>query len=301
VFHSNFTVENFQIVNNAFVENNIGINSVENRIPHIKYNDFYMNGNDWVGLSALDTNLYVDPKFVDKENLNFNLDSTSLLIDSGDPQAPEDLDHTRSDIGAIPYLQVPMMTKLVYPEDLAVNVPNDTTLIWNSSPRTDLYRIMISTNDDFESPLVNAQISDTTYALEGITIDTVLYWKVQCMNIGGQVNGLIFRSFGLFDPTLILQNDSEIPLSYKIHQNYPNPFNPTTSISYALPKESHVKLVVYNNLGQIVQTLVNEYQQAGYYNIKFNGINLSSGLYFYRLSAKGEKYFEEIKKMILIK
>ena len=76
---------------------------------------------------------------------------------------------------------------------------------------------------------------------------------------------------------------SGIPTMYELAQNYPNPFNPITTIRYGLPRRSDVSLVVYNVLGQKVGTLVRQAQKAGYYEVKFDGSSLSSGIYFYCL------------------
>lgn len=88
------------------------------------------------------------------------------------------------------------------------------------------------------------------------------------------------------------------PIKYSLDQNYPNPFNPATVINYSIPKESVVKLKVYNVLGKEVATLVNSNQKAGDYKIQFNASNLASGVYFYTISAGN---FVNTKKMILIK
>jgi photosystem II stability/assembly factor-like uncharacterized protein len=92
--------------------------------------------------------------------------------------------------------------------------------------------------------------------------------------------------------------DNVLPEGFTLKQNYPNPFNPTTKIQFTLPHESHVTLKVYNLLGQEVQTLVNDMRTAGSYNVEVDASNLSSGLYFYRLSA-GD--FIQTKKMLLIR
>ncbi len=95
------------------------------------------------------------------------------------------------------------------------------------------------------------------------------------------------------------------PLSMKLYANYPNPFNPETVISYNIPgaPESYtVTLKVFNVLGQEIATLVNEQKMPGYYEVRFNGTNQSSGVYFYQLSITGgSKTFQEIKKMVLMK
>lgn len=92
--------------------------------------------------------------------------------------------------------------------------------------------------------------------------------------------------------------NSEIPNRFALLQNYPNPFNPETLIKYEIAEKTNVKLTVYDVLGRTALTLVNEVKAPGSYGVKFDGSNLASGLYFYRLDAGN---FSEVKKMILIK
>jgi Secretion system C-terminal sorting domain len=87
--------------------------------------------------------------------------------------------------------------------------------------------------------------------------------------------------------------------NYEINQNYPNPFNPSTSISYTIGDQNHIKIIVYNSLGKEIEVLVNETQSSGNYNINFDAEELSSGIYFYSLYI-GSKYTQS-KKMVLIK
>jgi len=88
------------------------------------------------------------------------------------------------------------------------------------------------------------------------------------------------------------------PTLFKLKQNYPNPFNLTTIIDYLIPQRSYVTIKVYNILGKKVGNLVNEEKQIGNYEAEFDGSNLSSGVYFYRMQA-GD--FMETKKLILLK
>ncbi len=81
-------------------------------------------------------------------------------------------------------------------------------------------------------------------------------------------------------------------------ENYPNPFNPSTVISFQIINSGYVTLKVYDNLGREIETLVNEEKNSGKYNVVFDGSNLSSGIYFYRIITNG---FVETKKMILTK
>jgi hypothetical protein len=94
-----------------------------------------------------------------------------------------------------------------------------------------------------------------------------------------------------------------IPTDYALHQNHPNPFNPSTAIGYDLPKESLVKLAVYNVLGQKVRTLIEAKQQAGSHTVQWNGLDdygrqMATGMYIYRIEAGR---FIAVRKMVLMK
>jgi hypothetical protein len=93
-------------------------------------------------------------------------------------------------------------------------------------------------------------------------------------------------------------NGKQIPDQFALAQNFPNPFNPVTKINYSIPKEGHVKLTVFNTIGNSVVTIVNETQPAGNYSVQFNGIKLASGVYFYRLDSGN---YSSVKKLILMK
>jgi hypothetical protein len=100
-----------------------------------------------------------------------------------------------------------------------------------------------------------------------------------------------------------LETAKMLPQGFELHQNHPNPFNPETQISYSLPQEADVRLVVYNMLGQRVRLLVDGYQSAGNNTVTWdgrdeNGEQVATGVYFYRLRA-GE--FVQTKKMSLVK
>jgi hypothetical protein len=94
------------------------------------------------------------------------------------------------------------------------------------------------------------------------------------------------------------ESTANIPTEFALAQNYPNPFNPSTTINYELPASNFVTLKIYDLTGKEVMTLVNENQNAGRYTAIFNGSNLASGMYFYKITA-GE--FTFVRKMVLIK
>ncbi len=114
-------------------------------------------------------------------------------------------------------------------------------------------------------------------------------------------SGGVHTKTGGLDTTIytdINSNSNEVVSSFKLHQNYPNPFNPATIINYRLSINSFINLKVYDLQGKEVQTLVNKKQSAGSYSVKFNGTNLSSGIYFYTFQSES---YKETKKMILVK
>lgn len=94
------------------------------------------------------------------------------------------------------------------------------------------------------------------------------------------------------------ENQTKIPHHFKLFQNYPNPFNPSTKIEFQLPEKSFVNLTIYNSLGEQVEELVNGFMGSGKYSVEFNGADLPSGLYLYKLKAGN---FVSVKKMTLIK
>ena len=104
-----------------------------------------------------------------------------------------------------------------------------------------------------------------------------------------------------WDILLSVDNDETktgIPAEFTLSQNYPNPFNPSTTINYGITKRTFVELRIYDILGREVELLVNEEQDAGYYELDFNASKLSSGIYLYQIKAGN---FIETKKMILLK
>lgn len=103
---------------------------------------------------------------------------------------------------------------------------------------------------------------------------------------------------GKYEFSKEVEVDLGTPKTYYLGQNYPNPFNPSTKINYSLPADGEVKLAVFTVEGELVKTLVNGKQNAGTYTIEFDGSNLASGTYLYKLIVNN---FIQIKKMLLTK
>jgi hypothetical protein len=140
----------------------------------------------------------------------------------------------------------------------------------------------------------------TNYATRTFTFrtapDSTLYTGVGSTSVanppGMGIYEYTFTPLGVSDP------NSGIPTDFILEQNYPNPFNPSTVIRYAIPSKSFVTMDVFDVSGRIIKTLISETKTAGNYEITFNGQGLSSGVYFYKISAGS---FTETKKMILVK
>ncbi len=121
---------------------------------------------------------------------------------------------------------------------------------------------------------------------------------------GKQPTGVTFdpnNDIVLKTATLIMDangNETRIPDKFSLYQNYPNPFNPVTVIKYDVPVNSDVKISVYDATGKEVKTLVNENVAAGKHEVMFNGVNLASGIYYYKLEAGT---FTDVKKLVLVK
>lgn len=108
------------------------------------------------------------------------------------------------------------------------------------------------------------------------------------------------NSYGLYElqiPTGV-EEENEIVKDYRLYQNYPNPFNSVTKIKFSLPQPENVKIIVYDILGEEINTLINEHKQSGSYDVDFHSESLPSGIYFYTLSSGN---YTSTKKLILLK
>jgi hypothetical protein len=102
-----------------------------------------------------------------------------------------------------------------------------------------------------------------------------------------------------------ISDEAMLPKVFSLSQNYPNPFNPTTNITFGVPQNSNVKIIIYDILGREVSTLVNENYSPGFYTIPFKGNALASGVYLYRMTSQSlngnQKLFTNTKKFLLLK
>ncbi len=99
-----------------------------------------------------------------------------------------------------------------------------------------------------------------------------------------------------YTPTIVV--DCNTSFDYALHQNYPNPFNPETVISFSLPVSSHIKLTIFNALGEAVAHLLDKPMQSGHHSVTFNATNLPAGVYFCKMQSDD---FSSVKKLLLLK
>ncbi len=171
---------------------------------------------------------------------------------------------------------------------------NEVTLNWATASETD--------NDHFEIERDGVKLDDvpatnnaggSTYSYTDNTAVNGQEYNYRLLSVDMTGNPQVLGSVKA-TPT----NSAATVTRYALHQNYPNPFNPETSIEFDLVDPGMTRLAIYNVLGQSVATLVNGTLQAGRHTVVFNGANLPSGLYIYKLQVNG---FSDVKKLVLLK
>ncbi len=319
------------VVSNA--ENGIGTWESGNLI--VQYNNLWNNEVNYLGFTGDTTNISVDPMVVNDDttqgDLDFHLQKYSPLIDAGDPSIT-DRDGSRSDIGLY---GGPYGWTYTY-QDLAPRPPHNITAVieeglvrlnWNRNTEADFshYRLYRDTVSNF--------IYDTTKII-GETADTLYYDNLPVVNGGKNYYYLItaFDNQGnqscpgeevIVEVTGLTEHPPIGSDGYRLLSNYPNPFNPSTIIPYRLKEGGYVKLYIYDIKGELVTTLVNQWQTKGYYEVVFRPTaeqrqratgmevpmgptlsDMASGVYLYQIMVTSEKnipVFSDMGKMILLK
>ncbi len=116
--------------------------------------------------------------------------------------------------------------------------------------------------------------------------------------IGAYVNGIVYGDTNYNQPGNVYRKNNLFPFDFNLSQNYPNPFNPVTKIKFELMQNNFTSLIIYDEAGKEISSLVNSYLNAGEYTFDWDASNYPSGIYFYILKAGN---YSESKKMVLIK
>ncbi len=212
------------------------------------------------------------------------------------------------------YLTDPYEGKPAIPRDLQLkNYNNHPKIYWDENSEPDLKEYIIYKKKGGSSFAPHATI-DKAFKFyidynESIIVglpqafETTVKYKITAVdtdlnesNYSNTVETIV-KGKPLEKP-IVFGDPENTPETYSLHQNYPNPFNPKTTISFDLPEESFVNLVVYDINGRIVSTLVTEQLSEGSYNAIFDASNFPSGIYIYKITAGS---FSQIKRMLLIK
>jgi len=191
----------------------------------------------------------------------------------------------------------PDQVVLVSPPPDSVIPGGRVPLVWRrSQPDVDRYWLELALDSLFVNSSVDSTLVDTTKTEDQLLGNQTYWWKVRAHNSNG---------WGQFSPTWVfstivtsLDDNEQTPQHLTLRQNYPNPFNPTTVIKYGLPRRAHVKLELFNLLGQKVALLVDGEEEAGWHGVVLRGRLLGSGVYVYRLTMDG---FVLTRKMLLIR
>ncbi len=194
---------------------------------------------------------------------------------------------------------LPSAPSLLLPLNGAVGQSLTPKLDWEVIPTAANYRVQISLDSVLGTTLLDSitTIDSLTVPVNALINNTRYYWRVNASNVAGTGPWSSVWHFN----TLIMgvgNNLDEIPTEFKLYINYPNPFNPSTIIKFDIPKETLIKIVIYDILGKVVQTLIEGNVKPGKHEVEFEGTNYPSGVYFYKLESET---FTHTKKMVLIK
>lgn len=126
----------------------------------------------------------------------------------------------------------------------------------------------------------------------------VVYWPAGNTPKKEKLTNVAVNQFLVLEECFLGVGQNGVPSEYKLHQNYPNPFNPTTTIEYSIPKAASIRIELYDITGRFIRNLRKEYQLAGTHKFDFNGDDLSSGIYIYKLVTAE---FTDSRKMVLLK
>jgi hypothetical protein len=188
---------------------------------------------------------------------------------------------------------------LIRPDDQSVVNMETVVFTWHSQIHTSDFSLQVSKEPDFSSRAIDqANIVDSTFSVSGLDNNTTYYWRVFASNVAGESPFSTERSF-------TLASSSEIDLSVFPDQHelnvHPNPFTNKVNISLIIPETGDIKLVIYNNGGQMVRELISGEISPGSYDLNWNGLNqngtaLPVGVYYFQLRTASNVITQKILK-----
>jgi len=242
--------------------------------------------------SGISWTLQIFPTTFNFNNINFSNSTTGFVIGNAAVKSPMSVIYKTTNAG-VNWNLLPLQLKGIFLESIKF-VPG-TGVGFACGSREEIFagsRIFTTKTTDYGQTWNHQILSDSGFAVNNFLLDQ---------------NNWYMSSF-YFDHSFILHStnsgtgissiNNSVPDDFQLNQNYPNPFNPSTKIKFQISKLTVVNLFVYDILGKEVKTIVNEELQPGTYEAEFDATNLTSGIYFYKITAGN---FSEVRKMLLIK
>ncbi len=212
---------------------------------------------------------------------------------------------TVTDVLLYPFDPRPPAPELTFPQDEMVVDTNMFTFEWEEPVYGEGYLLEVAFDSEFtQYALLDSFLTENQFPLVSPLADSTYYWRVRANNDNGWGPYSDAQVFTV--DALVGVNDEgtgALPSGIRLYQNHPNPFNATTKIYFALAEPSQVKLDIYDIGGRLVNTIVDDYFNAGGHSVTWNGVSrkgdvLASGVYLYKLEASG---MAEVKRLVLIK
>jgi hypothetical protein len=300
------------------------------------YNDIWGFASPSYGFPFGARNITQDPLFVGGNPYDYSLQSASPCIDAGDPLSAPDPDFTRADMGAYYYPRTgsPALNLTLTPINPPIQIPATGggfnyiiaaenigtvqlyTQIWCEAvmPNGSLYGPVLgpvtinlsagstisrqrTQNVPYFAPAGNYTYQAKAGVYPDILLDQDSFPFTKLTTGSGDAIADWMNSGEPFDADVTTKS-AAIPDHFVLLQNFPNPFNPVTTISFTLPQTAPVQLAIFDVQGRLVQELLRESRDAGFYSVTWDATDLASGLYFCRIQAGN---CTDVKKLMLLK
>jgi len=204
--------------------------------------------------------------------------------------------YTVGNPGAIAKLRLSVSYSLAAPSSPVLLSPSNgdigfdavAPLLWSEVATASSYHLQVSEDSLFTQAVIDTVVSDTAHlcSRDVLIPSTAYWWHVAAINVTGEGAFAAAWSFTTALWNAVDEQDG-VPQVFELHQNYPNPFNPSTAIEFTIPRAGVVSLKIYDVLGEEVSTLLEGRLDAGPSRAIWDASGLSSGVYFYRLTAAG--------------